>query len=263
MSEPLIITKDGHVATVTLNRPEKHNAIDLQMFAALAEAGTELANDSSVRAVVLEGAGPSFCAGIDLSIFQQNDSSTLISKMAPGEDSPANFFQRAAFVWREVPQPVICALHGSVFGGGLQIALGADLRFASADCRLSVMEIKWGIIPDMAISKTLARLLPVDKAKELTWTGRVFDADEARAMGVITAIHDDPSHAARETAAAIAAKSPNAVRAIKRLFDESTEMSTSQALQLEAQLQSSLLGGRQQIEAVTANMEKRAPIFED
>jgi enoyl-CoA hydratase/carnithine racemase len=263
MSEPVKITKDGHVATVTLNRPEKHNAIDLQMFAALAEAGTELANDSSVRAVVLEGAGPSFCAGIDLSIFQQNDSSTLISKMAPGEDSPANFFQRAAFVWREVPQPVICALHGSVFGGGLQIALGADLRFASADCRLSVMEIKWGIIPDMAISKTLARLLPADKAKELTWTGRIFDADEARAMGVITAIHDDPSHAARETAAAIAAKSPNAVRAIKRLFDESSEMSTSQALQLEAQLQSSLLGGRQQIEAVTANMEKRAPIFED
>ena len=263
MSEPVSIAKDGHVAIVTLNRPEKHNAIDLQMFAALAKVGTELANDSSVRAVVLEGAGPSFCAGIDLSIFQKNDSATLISKLAPGEDSPANFFQRAAFVWREVPQPVICALHGSVFGGGLQIALGADLRFASADCRLSVMEIKWGIIPDMAISKTLARLLPADKAKELAWSGRVFDADEAREMGVITAIHDDPSEAARETAAAIATKSPNAVRAIKRLFDESTEMSTSQALQFEAQLQSSLLGGRQQIEAVSANMEKRAPKFED
>jgi enoyl-CoA hydratase/carnithine racemase len=263
MSEPVSIAKDGHVAIVTLNRPEKHNAIDLQMFAALAKAGTELANDSSVRAVVLEGAGPSFCAGIDLSIFQQNDSATLISKLAPGEDSPANFFQRAAFVWREVPQPVICALHGAVFGGGLQIALGADLRFASADCRLSVMEIKWGIIPDMAISKTLARLLSADKAKELAWSGRVFDADEAREMGVITAIHDDPSEAARETAAAIATKSPNAVRAIKRLFDESSEMSTSQALQFEAQLQSSLLGGRQQIEAVTANMEKRAAKFED
>lgn len=263
MSEPVTIAKDGHVAIVTLNRPEKHNAIDLQMFAALAKAGTELASDSSVRAVVLEGAGPSFCAGIDLSIFQQNDSATLISKLAPGEDSPANFFQRAAFVWREVPQPVICALHGSVFGGGLQIALGADLRFASADCHLSVMEIKWGIIPDMAISKTLARLLPADKAKELAWSGRVIDAAEAHEMGVITAIYDDPSKAARETAAAIAAKSPSAVRAIKRLFDESSEMSTSQALQFEAQLQSSLLGGRQQIEAVSANMEKRAPKFED
>jgi enoyl-CoA hydratase/carnithine racemase len=263
MSEPVTIAKDGHVAVVTLNRPEKHNAIDLQMFAALARAGTQLANDSSVRAVVLEGAGPSFCAGIDLSIFQQNDSSTLISKLAPDEDSLANFFQRAAFVWREVPQPVICALHGSAFGGGLQIALGADLRFASADCRLSVMEIKWGIIPDMAISKTLLRLLPADKAKELAWSGRVFAADEALEMGVITAIHEDPAGAARATAAAIAAKSPGAVRAIKRLFDESTDMSTSQALQFEAQLQSSLLGAPQQIEAVAANMEKRAPEFED
>ncbi len=263
MSEPVRISKDGHVATVTLNRPEKHNAIDLRMFAALAEAGMELAGDASVRAIVLEGAGPSFCAGIDLSIFQQDDESVLISKMMPGKDSPANLFQRAAFVWREVPQPVICALHGSVFGGGLQIALGADLRFASADCRLSVMEIKWGLIPDMAISKTLDRLIPADKAKELAWTGRVFNADEAREMGVITAIHDNPSQAAQATAAGIAAKSPSAVRAIKRLFDESAELSTSQALQLEAQLQLSLLGGHQQIEAVAANMEKRSPSFED
>jgi enoyl-CoA hydratase/carnithine racemase len=263
MSEPVTIAKDGHVATVTLNRPEKHNAIDLRMFAALADAGTELANDSSVRVVILEGAGPSFCAGIDLSVFQQNDASILISKMAPEQDSLANFFQRAAFVWREIPQPVICALHGSVFGGGLQIALGADLRYASADCQLSVMEIKWGIIPDMAISKTLARLLPADKAKELAWSGRVFAADEAYEMGVITAIHDNPSQMARETAAAIALKSPNAVRAIKRLFDESAEMSTAQALELEAQLQMSLLGSPQQREAVAANLEKRLPKFED
>jgi len=263
MSEPVTITKDGHVAIVTLNRPEKHNAIDLRMFAALADAGTQLANDSSVRVVILEGAGPSFCAGIDLSVFQQNDGSILISKMAPEQDSLANFFQRAAFVWREIPQPVICALHGSVFGGGLQIALGADLRYASADCQLSVMEIKWGIIPDMAISKTLARLLPADKAKELAWTGRVFAADEAYEMGVITAIHDNPSQMARETAGAIALKSPNAVRAIKRLFDESAEMSTAQALQLEAQLQMSLLGSPQQSEAVAANLEKRLPKFED
>lgn len=251
------------MATVTLNRPEKHNAIDLAMFAALAKAGAELGSDSSIRAIILEGAGPSFCAGIDLSIFQQNDESILLSKLAAGEDSPANFFQRAAFVWREVPQPVICALHGSVFGGGLQVALGADLRFCSADCRLSVMEIKWGLIPDMAISRTLSRLLAADKAKELAWTGRVFDAEEAYQMGVITAIRDNPSDSARETAAAIATRSPKAVRAIKRLFDESVEMSTLQALQLEAQLQMSLLGGHQQIEAVAANLEKRAPEFED
>jgi enoyl-CoA hydratase/carnithine racemase len=263
MSESVRINKDGHVAIVTLNRPQKHNAINLDMFAALASAGMQLGKDSSVRAIVVEGAGPSFCAGIDLSIFEQADSSMLISKMAPAEDSAANLFQRAAFVWREVPQPVICALHGSVFGGGLQIALGADLRFGSADSRYSVMEIKWGLIPDMAISTTLARLVPTDRAKELAWSGRVFDAVEARDMGVITALHDNPSQAARDAAASIANRSPKAVRAIKRLFDESAEMSVGQALQLEAELQLSLLGGDQQIEAVAANLEKRAPKFED
>lgn len=263
MSEPVRIVKEGHVATVTLNRPEKHNAVNLDMFAALADAGAELARDSSVRAVVLQGEGPSFCAGIDLSVFQQNDPSILISKMAPGKGSPANFFQHAALVWRELPQAVICAMHGSVFGAGLQIALGADLRFASTDCRLSVMEIKWGIIPDMAISKTSAGLLAVDKAKELAWTGRVFDANEAHALGIVTAIHDNPLQVAQETAAAIAAKSPKAVQAIKRLFDEAPELSTQQALQLEAQLQLTLLGGHQQVEAVAANLENRAAKFED
>ncbi len=263
MSDPVIIAKDGHVATVTLNRPDKHNAIDLPMFAALAEAGTELATDSSVRAIVLNGAGASFCAGIDLSIFQQNDESVLLSKMAPGDESPANLFQRAAFIWREVPVPVICALHGSVFGGGLQIALGADLRFAAADCRLSVMEINWGLIPDMAISKTLTRLLAADKAKELSWTGRVFDAGEACELGVVTAVHAEPLRAAYECAESIAQKSPTAIRAIKRLFDESAEMSTREALQLEAKLQMSVLGGSHQKESVAAKMANRTPEFDD
>ncbi len=263
MSEIVKITKEGHVATVTLNRPDKHNAINLQMFTALAEAGAAVGSDSSVRAVILEGAGPSFCAGIDLSVFQDSDISVLLSKLAPEPDSPANFFQRAAYIWREIPQPVICALQGSVFGGGLQIALGADLRFASADCRLSVMEIKWGLIPDMAISRTLSRLIPADRAKELAWTGRIFDAAEALELGVITALHENPTEAAHATAAAIVSKSPSAVRAIKRLFDESAEMTTKHALQLEAQLQFSLLGGPQQAEAVAANLENRAPDFQD
>lgn len=263
MPGPVVVEKDGHVATVVLNRPEKHNAIDLQMFAALAQAGTELAADTSVRAIVLEGAGASFCAGIDLSIFQHNDESVLVSKLVPGEESPANFFQRAAFVWREVPVPVICALHGSVFGGGLQIALGADLRFAAADCRLSVMEINWGLIPDMAISKTLTRLLAADRVKELSWTGRVFDAVEAYELGVVTAIHEDPSLAARGCADVIAARSPSAVRAIKRLFDDTEEMSTRDALQLEAKLQMSVLGGSHQKEAVAAKVANREPEFEE
>lgn len=263
MSEPLIVAIDDHVASVTLNRPDKHNAVDVSMFEALAEAGSQLANDPSIRAVVLSGAGPSFCAGVDLGIFQQGEAAFGASKMAPGDTSPANFYQRAAYVWRELPVAVICALHGTVFGAGLQIALGADLRFATADCRLSVMEIKWGIIPDMAISTTLPRLMPVDKMKELAWSGRIVTADEACALGLITAVHADPLQAAHDTAALIASKSPDAVRAVKRLFDDSADMPAAQALQLEAQLQLSLLGSGNQAEAVMANLEKRAPDFKD
>jgi enoyl-CoA hydratase/carnithine racemase len=263
MSGPLKISKDDHVATVTLNRPEKHNAVNLDMFAALAEAGADLSADKSVRAIILEGEGASFCAGIDLSVFQQGEMSQLASKMTPEDGAAANFFQRAAYIWREVPVPVICVVHGAAYGAGLQIALGADLRYASPDSRLSVMEIKWGIIPDMAISKTLARIVPADRAKELAWTGRVFGAEEALQLGVVSAVCDDPKQAALETAQAVAARSPSAVRAIKRLFDESPELSVAEAFRLEAELQMSLLGSANQAEAVRANMENRAAKFED
>lgn len=263
MTSPVKIRKEGHVAIVTLARPDKHNAVNLDMFAALADAGTELGADKTVRAIVLDGEGPSFCAGIDISVFQQGDVTELAARMDSVAGSPANFFQRAAYIWREVPKPVICAMHGAAFGAGLQIALGADLRYASSSCQLAVMEIKWGIIPDMAISKTLLRLVSADKAKELAWTGRVFGAAEALDLGVISAIHDDPLAAAMETAEAIAGRSPNAVRAIKQLLDEAADMTVEQALKLEAQLQSKLLGGPQQAEAVLANVENRAPDFDD
>ena len=167
MTSAVRVNRQGPIATVTLNRPDKHNAVNLEMFAALIDAGAELAADASIRAIVLDGDGESFCAGIDLSVMQADGLAELAAKMQPEEGSPANFFQRAAYVWREVPQPVICALHGAAFGAGFQIAMGADLRYARPDCRLAVMEIKWGIIPDMAISKTLAGVLPVDKLKEL------------------------------------------------------------------------------------------------
>lgn len=263
MSEVVKIERDDHVATVTLNRPEKHNAVNLEMFEALINAGKELGADRSVRAVVLQGDGESFCAGIDLSVLQQDSLEQLSAKMIPDEDSPANFFQRAAYIWREIPVPVIGALQGATFGAGFQIAMGADLRYASPDCQLSVMEIKWGIIPDMAISRTLAGLLAIDKAKELAWTGRVVNAEEALGLGLVTAVVEEPQQAAVEAAKAIAGRSPQAIRAIKRLFEESPEMTVSEAFQLEAQLQMSLLGGPNQTEAVAANMQKRAPNFVD
>ena len=263
MTERVTISIEDHVAVVTLNRPDKHNAVDLKMFEALAHAGSKLAKNRTVRAVVLEGAGPSFCAGVDLDIFQQSDSPISGEAMSPGEDTPANFFQHAAHVWREIPVPVICAIHGIAFGAGLQIALGADLRYATAESRLSVMEIKWGIIPDMAISTTLPGLMATDKIKELAWTGRIVQGDEACALGLITAVHENPSQVARDTAQIIAGKSPDAICAIKALFDEAATLTIQQALQLEARLQLSLLGGPNQVEAVMANLEKRDPDFRD
>ncbi len=263
MSESVLITRDGPLAMVTLNRPEKHNAVDLQMFSDLAAAGTDLDRDPTVRAIVLQGAGPSFCAGVDISILQGQGDAIAASKMAPGAKTPANFFQHAAYIWREVRVPVICALHGTAFGAGLQIALGADIRFASPDCRLSIMEIKWGIIPDMAISKTLTSIVAPDRIKELAMTGRIVSGEEALTLGLVTAVRDDPAAAARQTAEQIAGHSPDAIRAIKRLLNSAPQLSLQDALQLEAKLQMELLAGVNQLEAVRANLEKRRPRFVD
>lgn len=263
MAEVIRIEKDGHVATVRLSRPDKHNAVNLDMFEALATAGKTLGGDRSVRAIVLAGDGPSFCAGIDLGVFKAGALQDLVAKMEPAADSPANFFQRAAYIWREVPVPVICALHGAAFGAGFQIAMGADLRYASAGCQMSVMEIKWGIIPDMAITRTLAGILASDVAKELAWTGRTVAADEALRLGLVSAVVEDPLQKALELANTIAERSPDAIRGIKRLFEMSPDMAVADALRLEAELQMKLLGSPNQAEAVAAELEKRAPIFKN
>ncbi len=263
MGDRVTVQIENHVAEVTLNRPDKHNAVDLAMFEALIEAGETLAQDANVRAVVLRGAGDNFCAGIDLSVFQGDGLAGLDkSAFKPREDSPANFFQSAAYVWRELPVPVIAAIKGVAYGAGLQIALGADIRYAAPDARLSIMEIKWGIIPDMAITATLRDVMSADRAKELSLTGRVVSGSEAGTIGLITVVHDDPLDAARELASEIAGKSPDAIRAIKTLINTSWHDSIEAALQREAKLQMSILGKPNQIEAVTANLEKRPPNFQ-
>jgi enoyl-CoA hydratase/carnithine racemase len=183
--------------------------------------------------------------------------------LKPVAGSTANIFQRAAYAWRELPVPVICALRGVVFGAGLQIAIGADLRYAAPGTQFSIMESKWGLIPDMAISTTLRDILPPDRVKELAWTARVFDAAEALQLGMITAIEDDPLAAARKMARVIRGRSPDAVRGIKRLVNEAWQHSEKDSLALEAQLQLRVLGAPNQAEAVRANLEKRAPDFID
>jgi enoyl-CoA hydratase/carnithine racemase len=261
MANTVAVNVDAHIANVTLSRPDKMNAINLDMFVELGEMAERIGADSSIRAVVLSGAGEHFCAGIDTSIFGSSGAAIDAEAMAPVAPSPANLFQRAAYVWREIPVPVICAIHGVAFGGGLQIALGADIRFATTTAKFSIMESKWGLIPDMAITATARSVVPVDKIKELAYTARVIDAEEALSVGLVTQLHDVPLDAAMATAAAIADRSPDAIRAMKALFDSAWHAPVDEALAKEARFQGSVLGRENQREAVLANVEKRAPKF--
>ena len=263
MSDRLIVSVDGHVAEVMLNREHKYNALDMRMFEALGEAADRLAADASIRAVVLHGAGGNFCAGIDLDVLSDAETDFGAALRSPIAPSAANVFQRAAYAWRELPVPVICAVTGVTFGGGLQIALGADIRYAAPDAQMSIMESKWGLIPDMAISTTLRHLVTPDCAKELAWSGRVFGADEALAMGIITAIVDDPLAMARSFARDCAQKSPQAIRGIKALVNGAWQLSEAASLALEAELQGAIIGGDNQLEAVRAHIAKRKPEFKD
>jgi enoyl-CoA hydratase/carnithine racemase len=262
MSDRVQLTIDNAVATVRLSRPEKRNALDPDMFDGLIDTGKRIIADNSVRAVVLHGEGKAFCAGLDFGSFL--GSPDLMQKLlARGEESPANMAQRAAWVWQEVKVPVIAAVHGFAFGGGLQIALGADMRYVTADAEFSVMEITWGLIPDMSITQTLLELVPLDVAKELTFTGRKLSGTEAVALGLATKVCADPLADALETAKLIATKSPHAIRAGKALLRDAPGMSRADALKLETALQVTLIGSPNQTEAVQANMMKRAPSFKD
>lgn len=263
MSERVRIDITDHVAEVTLNRPDKYNALDPAMFDAITEAGRSLAEDRSVRAVVLRGEGKHFCAGIDLAALSGGDGAVDPGAMAPVEGSPANRFQMPAWVWKTLPVPVVAALHGVVYGGGLQIALGADIRYAAPDAQLSVMEIKWGLIPDMGLTQTLRDVMPLDKVKELTFTGKVVSGEEAAALGLVTRVTENPLEAARALAREIAAKSPDAIRAGKRLLEESWRDDAAGGLRREAELQSGLIYSPNQLEAVSANLQKREPEFRE
>jgi enoyl-CoA hydratase/carnithine racemase len=260
MADRVTIEVQGGVADVRLNRPEKLNALDPAMFTALIDAGVRLASDRTLRAVVLRGEGRGFCAGLDFMSFMGESPGTLLTKEA---SSPANRAQRAAWVWQEVPVPVIAAIHGVAFGGGLQIALGADVRYATPDAQLSIMEIKWGLVPDMSGTQTLRHLVRLDVAKELAWTGRIVQGTEARELGLVTRVMDAPKDAALAMAHEIAKKSPHAIRATKKLLSAAGVVSVADGLALEEELQRGLLGSPNQMEAVLANLEKREPKFRD
>jgi enoyl-CoA hydratase/carnithine racemase len=265
MSDRVSLTVSDGIADVRLNRPEKRNALDGEMFQAIADAGARLKSEPGLRVVVLSGEGSSFCAGLDFASFQI---------LADGADDPSSpgtmqesgithLGQQVCWVWQEIPVPVIAAVHGHALGGGLQIALGADIRIVHPDTQLSVREVHWGLVPDMTGTLTLSSLVRADVAKELVFTARVFDGREALALGLATRLSDAPHDDAMAMAREIAARNPDAIRGSKELLNGRFNAGAAQQFAEERRLVEWVISRPNQIEAVMANFEKRPASFTD
>ncbi len=265
---------DGGIADVRLNRPDKMNALDGAMFQGIVDAGEALKGNHAVRVVVLSGEGRGFCAGLDFSSFQamagggggerpaEEPAAADVSSgiMSTGERI-THLGQQAAWVWQELEVPVIAAIHGPALGGGIQIALGADLRIVAPDAKLSVLESRWGLIPDMTGTAMLPRLVGLEMAKDLTFTGRMVSGEEAVRIGLASRLADDPRAAALELAADLATKSPEALRHGKRLLNLSGTRPIAEQFLDERETMASLIGSPNQVEATMAYFEKRPPSF--
>jgi enoyl-CoA hydratase/carnithine racemase len=273
MSDRVTTSIQGGIADVRLNRPDKMNALDGAMFQGIVDAGEALKSDRSVRVVVLSGEGRGFCAGLDFSSFQAMAGG---ADPAPAADGAAtanptsimttggritHLGQQASWVWQELEVPVIAAIHGPALGGGIQIALGADIRIVAPDAKLSVLESRWGLIPDMIGTAMLPKLVGLDVAKELTFTGRMVSGTEAVALGLATRVADDPRAAALELAADLVTKSPDALREGKRLLNLSGTRPIAEQFADERATMASLIGTPNQVESTLAYFEKRAPNF--
>lgn len=253
---------DNGVAQVRLVRPDKMNALDPAMFEAIAATGEELSSMKGLRAVVLSGEGRAFCAGLDVSGFSQPTGSGA-KTLAERTHGNSNLPQQAAMTWRKCPVPVIAAVHGVCFGGGLQIASGADIRIAAPDTRMCIMEMKWGLVPDMGGYALWRGLVRSDVLRELIYTNREFSGEEAQALGLVTQLNSDPLAAATELANEIANRNPEAIRAAKRLHDVMDNESTDDILMAESVEQDQVIRKPNQVEAVMAGMQKRAANFTD
>ncbi|ETR78012.1 enoyl-CoA hydratase [Afipia sp. P52-10] len=266
MEHRVKITMSDGVADVRLVRADKMNALDTDMVQALVAASERLKTEKGLRAVVLSGEGRAFCAGLDMGRFsamKEGDAGGISGRdLSVRTHGLTNLAQQSVWGWRQVPVPVIAAVHGVAFGGGCQLALGADMRFLAADARMSIMEMKWGLVPDMAGTPILARLVRDDVLRDLTFTGRIFSAQEALGWGLATRVCDDPYAAAMEAAREIAGKNPHAIRAAKQMLND-LGGDPGPALLAESVEQMKLIGQPNQREAVRANLEKRAPKFAD
>ncbi len=254
------VERHGDIAEVILARPEKHNAVGADTLSELIAIGRSLRKDRGLRAVILRADGASFCSGLDIPSFMKQPVQILRHFPRPFWRDTNNF-QEVAWVWRRLPMPVIAVLHGRCYGAGLQIALAADFRLATPDCELSVMEAKWGLVPDMSGTVTLREVLPLDMAKKLAMTAEVFTAERGLALGVITETHADPLTAARELAALLATRSPDSVASTKLLFQRAWPASVAKAFRLERWYQLRLLLGKNQRQAVKAVQSKSPASF--
>jgi len=266
MDDRIRVTVQQGVADVRLVRADKMNALDDAMFEALRQTGERLKTMPGVRAVVLSGEGRAFCAGLDTANFgkmasgQRGGARLLQGERTPGGSNPS---QHAVMAWRELPVPLIAAVHGVAFGGGFQLMLAADIRLMAADTRLSIMEINWGLVPDMGGMVLLRGLLRDDVARELTYTGRVLSGSEAQQLGLATRVSADPHADALALAREIAARPPKAMRAAKRLLNLAQQADPQTILLAESTEQAALIGAAEQVEAVTARLEKRPAVFVD
>ena len=226
MENRISVTISGGIADVKLDRPEKMNALDQAMFDALVDTGERLKSEAALRAVVLSGAGRAFCAGLDMGRFQAmaqaganaDPRAANAERLGKRTHGDANRSQHAVLVWRQIPVPVIAAVHGVALGGGFQVALGADIRFVAPDARMSILEIKWGLVPDMGGTVLMRRLARADVIRELTFSGRMFSGTEALAYGFATRVSERPYEDAMAYAREVAGKSPHTIRAAKRLL---------------------------------------------
>lgn len=259
MTDRISITVADHIADVRLTRADKMNALDPAMFREIGAAIDSLSTRTDVRCVVLSGEGRAFCAGLDMASMAAGGSGTGAERNDQGSILP----QHVTWGWRQLPMPVIAAVHGVAFGGGFQIMSGADIRIAAPATRFAIRESYWGLVPDMAGFPIWRGLVRDDVLRELVYTAREFDADEALRHGFVTHIADDPHAAAMELATLIAAKSPHAIRGAKRLCNAAHDTPARDLLELETHEQVAVIGKSNMMEAVAANMGKRAPVFTD
>lgn len=260
MTERVTISVENHIADVRFNRPDKMNALDPEQIDAIIGATDQLAEMKDVRAIVLSGNGKGFCAGLDMSSFSNPNTATSLIDRSYGN---ANKYQHVVMQWRRLPAPVIAAIHGPCVGGGLQFASAADIRIATPDAKLSIMEMRWGLIPDMGSYSTWRSFVRDDILRELTYTNRIFTGEEGKELGFVSHLADDPHARAMELAAEIAGKNPDAIKAAKRLMNKLPDMSEDEILMMESVEQDKVGGAPNQKEAVVAFLQKRAANFTD